>query len=189
MLNFVWLIMIAVSIIVSLVSGGIGEMGGAAQAGVSSAVTLCLSLVAVYTLWGGLMEVAREVGLLRALARFMRPLVGRMFPSTRQNPAAEEAIVLNLSANLLGLGNAATPAGQAAMKALQSKERPRYATNEMVRLIVVNNTAITLLPTTVISMRALFGNADLRFVPVEFLVSLVATAVGLLACRLLEKKE
>lgn len=189
MLNVVWLLILVFSILFSLFTGQVSSVAPAATRGAANAVQLCITLAAVYVLWGGLMEVAREVGLLSLLARLVRPLVGRLFPSTKTSKKSEEALVMNLAADILGLGNAATPAGQQAMQALADPTRPGYATNEMVRLVVLNNCAITLLPTTVLSLRAAAGSLDVRFLPVSLAVSVVSTLVGLLVCWLMERRK
>ncbi len=123
--------------------------------GAGNAVALCISLAAVYAIWLGFLQVARDAGLLAGMARGMRPLTARLF-CTRE-PKALERIAVNLSANFLGMGGAATPAGREAMRLLGASERAEYARS---MLFVVNCSGLQFLPTTVLSLRAQAGAAN-----------------------------
>jgi spore maturation protein SpmA len=125
----------------------------------SGAVTLAIGLVGVMTLFMGLMKVAEAGGMLRIIARLIRPLMVRLFPDVPAEHPAMGAMILNLSANALGLGNAATPFGIRAMQELEKlSSRPGTATNAMVLFLAINTSSVTLLPTGVIALRAAAGS-------------------------------
>ena len=108
---WLWTGMVAVSLVFGILTGSVGELGGAALEGATAAVELCVSMAGIMCLWTGVMEVMEQCGLSAALARLFRPLLRRLFPNASRDPETLAAISANLSANLLGLGNAATPAG------------------------------------------------------------------------------
>jgi spore maturation protein SpmA len=155
-----------------------------------AAVELAIGLVGVMTLFLGLMKVAEEGGMLRFIARLIRPLMTRLFPEVPADHPAMGAMVLNLSANALGLGNAATPFGIRAMQELDKlNTRPGTATNAMALFLAINTASITLLPTTVIALRAAAGSADpTGILPTTLFASVCGTiaaiATALFAARL-----
>jgi len=151
----------------------------------SGAVTLAIGLVGVMTLFLGLMKVAEAGGLLRLLARLIRPLMVRLFPDVPADHPAMGAMILNLSANALGLGNAATPFGIRAMQELDKlNSQPGTATNAMVLFLAINTSSVTLLPTGVIALRAAAGSADpAAILPTTLLATIGSTTVAILAAR------
>ena len=151
----------------------------------SGAVTLAIGLVGVMTLFLGLMKVAGAGGLLRLLARLIRPLMVRLFPDVPADHPAMGAMILNLSANALGLGNAATPFGIRAMQELDKlNSQPGTATNAMVLFLAINTSSVTLLPTGVIALRAAAGSADpAAILPTTLLATIGSTTVAILAAR------
>jgi spore maturation protein SpmA len=161
------------------------EMLGAA----SGAVELALGLVGVMTLFLGLMKVAEAGGLLTIIARLIRPLMTRLFPEVPPDHPAMGAMILNLSANALGLGNAATPFGIRAMQELEKlNPRPGTATNSMALFLAINTSSITLLPTGVIALRAAAGSSDpAGILPTTLFATLCATAAAILAARLYQR--
>ena len=186
-LSWIWGSMVLVSVAFALLNGSAGTLGTAALEGAEAAVQLCLRLAAPLCLWAGVNALLERGGALRALARLLRPLLGRLFPTARRDPEAAAALTANVSANLLGLGNAATPAGIAAAKRLS--DGSGTATAELCRLVVLNTASVQLLPTTVCSLRASLGAAaPFDILPAVWLSSLCSVAVGLAAARLLEKR-
>lgn len=161
------------------------EMLGAA----SGAVELALGLVGVMTLFLGLMKVAEAGGLLTIIARLIRPLMTRLFPEVPPDHPAMGAMILNLSANALGLGNAATPFGIRAMQELEKlNPRPGTATNSMALFLAINTSSITLLPTGVIALRAAAGSSDpAGILPTTLFASLCATIAAILAARFYQR--
>ena len=142
--------------------------------GAERAVSLCFTLAAVYAVWLGILQVAEDAGALRGLARGMKPLTKKLFRT--ENESALEKIAVNLSANLLGMGGAATPAGISAMRRMERSENKNYA---QAMLFVVNCAGLQLLPVTVVSLREKFGSASSYDVilPV-MLASLFALVLG-----------
>jgi spore maturation protein SpmA len=162
----------------ALTSGVIDAAGGA--------VELAIALIGVMTLFLGLIKVAEAGGLLAILARLIRPLMVRLFPDVPPDHPAMGAMILNLSANMMGLGNAATPFGIRAMQALnQLNTRPGVATDSMVLFLAINTSSVTLLPTGVIALRAAAGSSDpAAILPTTLFATLCATAAGISAAFL-----
>lgn len=155
----------------------------------AGAVELSLGLVGVMALFLGLMKIAEAGGLLTILARLIRPLMTRLFPEVPPEHPAMGAMILNLSANALGLGNAATPFGIRAMQELD-KLNPRKgtATNAMVLFLAINTSSVTLLPTGVIALRAAAGSIEpAAILPTTLFASICATATAILAAKLLQR--
>ncbi len=164
MLNVIWLLLLAGGIIVAALTGNIEAVTGAALSAARSAVEICIDLVGVMALWLGMMRIAERGGLVRRIARLLRPLTVKLFPSVPPDHPAMGAIILNLSANILGLGNAATPFGMKAMKHLQQlNEGKDEASAAMCTFLALNTSCITLLPATIIGVRLSFNSAN----PVE----------------------
>ena len=153
------------------------------------AVELAIGLVGVMTLFLGLMKVAEAGGMLTILARLIRPLMVRLFPDVPADHPAMGAMILNLSANALGLGNAATPFGIRAMQELESLNRqPGTATNAMALFLAINTSSVTLLPTGVIALRAAAGSADPAIIlPTTLLATIGSTTVAILAAKLYQR--
>lgn len=158
-------------------------------AAATSAVELAIGLIGVMTLFLGLMKVAEAGGLLRIIARLIRPLMTRLFPDVPADHPAMGAMILNLSANALGLGNAATPFGIRAMQALdQLNPRPGTATNAMALFLAINTSSVTLLPTGVIALRAAAGSSDpAAILPTTLFATLCSTVAAILAARVYQR--
>ncbi|HSH41570.1 MAG TPA: nucleoside recognition domain-containing protein, partial [Arenicellales bacterium] len=154
-----------------------------------SAVTLAIGLVGVMALFLGLMKVAEKGGLLNIIARALRPLLTRLFPEVPAEHPAMGAIILNLSANVLGLGNAATPFGIRAMQQLDRLNPHKgTATNAMVLFLAMNTSSVTLLPTGVIALRAAAGSSDpAGIVPTTLFATICSTAVAITTAKLLQR--
>lgn len=152
----------------------------------SGAVTLAIGLVGVMTLFMGLIKVAEAGGMLRIIARLIRPLMVRLFPDVPPEHPAMGAMILNLSANALGLGNAATPFGIRAMQELDKlNSQPGTATNAMVLFLAINTSSVTLLPTGVIALRAAAGSADpAAILSTTLMATIGSTTIAILAAKL-----
>lgn len=181
-INIVWLLMLACAMAAAIRQGDIGLFTDGVLRGASQAVELAFSLVGVMMLWMGLLALLEQSGLLRRLAGLLSPLLGRLFPELPPGSPALQCIALNFCANLLGLGNAATPFGLKAMGELQKlNPRPDTASNSMITLLLLNTSAVTLLPTTIIALRSAAGAADpADIVPCCVLASLGGMLVGLI---------
>lgn len=185
-MNLIFPAMVVISFASAIATGRMAELSAAVVTGGSSAVELLLTLVGVMCFWGGIMEIAEQSGITKALSRLTAPLLGSVFPRLRKEPYVLEAISLNVSANMLGIGNAATPLGIEAMKRLQQINGDmQTASDEMVVFVVMNTAAMRLIPTTVAAIRGQYGSAE----PMDiFLPSLLTTAsalaVGLTVAKL-----
>jgi spore maturation protein A len=184
-LNVIWLALIVVSIVVAAVNGRLDAVNQAAFEGAKTGVTVAFGLVSVLAFWMGLMRIAEKAGLLDVLARLMAPLIKRLFPDVPNGHPAMAYILSNMSANLLGLGNAATPMGLKAMEELQKLNPDKqHATPAMCTLLAINTASITLIPTTMIAIRMQYGSANpVEIVGTTLLASFGATAVALLLDR------
>lgn len=184
---WIWTGMAVVSVVYGAVYGRMEAVSAAALEGAGQAVRLCLSMAGVLCLWTGLMEVMDRCGLSRRLGRLFRPVLRRLLPQASRDPETLAAVTANVSANLLGLGNAATPMGiRAACRMARGTEG--VASDELCRLVVLNTASIQLLPTTVASIRAVCGSAaPLDILPAVWVSSLLSVTAGLAAAKLLER--
>jgi spore maturation protein A len=129
--------------------------------GAQTAVTICIGLIGIMALWLGMMNIAKDAGMIDSFARLMRPLMRWLFPEVPDGHPAQGAILMNLSANMLGMDNAATPMGLKAMEDLQTLNPVKdTATNSMVLFLAINNSSVTIIPFTLIGYRALKGSAN-----------------------------
>lgn len=173
--------MLAVALLCGGVTGQMAEVSNAALTGGQEAVEVCIRLTAALCLWSGMLKVAEAAGLADRIAGLLSPVLGRIFPRLEKGDPARRYIAMNMTANLLGLGNAATPFGLKAAEALAARGESGRASNELVYLVVLNTASLQLLPTTVASLRALHGAAaPLDILPAVWISSVAAllTALG-----------
>ena len=183
----VWVVMVAASVVCGITGGNMAEVSAAALEGAKAAVELCISLAGVLCLWSGFMELLKQCGLEKKLAALFRPLLRRLLPGASRDPETMAAVSGNLSANLLGLGNAATPLGIRAARRMALGAQGRVS-NELCRLVVLNTASVQLLPTTVAAVRSSCGAAaPFDILPAVWISSVLSVSVGLLAARLLER--
>ncbi len=187
MVNWIWFLMIFSGIMAAAVRGDIESVTRAALEGADNAVKISFGLVAIITFWLGVMKLAEEAGLVRALAALVRPLMSRLFPSVPPDHPAIGAVVMNLSANILGLGNAATPVGLIAMRELQNLNGGREVASEaMCTFLALNTSCVTIIPTTVIGIRLLYGSANpTEIVGPTVLATAASTIVAVVTDRFL----
>jgi len=184
---WLWTGMVAVSLVFGVLTGSIGGLGNAALEGASAAVELCVAMAGILCLWTGVMEVMDQCGLSAALARLFRPLLRRLLPEASRDSETLAAISANLSANLLGLGNAATPLGIRAARRM-ARGCGGTASHELCLLVVLNSASIQLLPTTVAGVRSALGCVDpFDILPAVWLASLLSVLTGLAAAKLLAR--
>lgn len=182
MLNWLWLTLVLAGVLVAAWRGDPGQATAAAVRSAQGAVEFVLGLLAVMALWMGLNRIAERAGLMEALARALRPLVLPLFPDVPRDHPAVPAILMNVSANLLGLGNAATPFGLKAMSELQRlNPQPERATAAMCTLLALNTSSVTLIPATVIALRAASGAAAPADIIAPTLVATICGAAAALA--------
>jgi spore maturation protein A len=161
LLNTIWLLLLASGIIVAALNGNIEVVSQAALQAAQEAVEVCINLIGIMALWLGIMKIAEKAGLIKGLAYLLGPLLKRLFPAIPPGHPAMGAIVLNLSANMLGLGNAATPFGMKAMQEMQKLNAGRdEASTAMCTFLAINTSCITFIPATIIGIRVSFGSAN-----------------------------
>lgn len=175
MLNRFWPLLILVAVVWGAVSGRLGDVTAALLASGGDAFSLCVTIGGTLCLWNGVMSVATASGVTKGIAFLLRPLLRWLFPRLPPQGAAAQAIAANMTANLLGLGNAATPLGLQAMDALKSTcPAPDTASDEMVTFAVMNTASLQIFPTTVIALRQAAGAAD----PFSILPAVWAASAG-----------
>jgi len=191
MINYIWAFLILVGTVVGIATGRAQAVSAAAIDGAKEAALLCISLIGAYALWLGVLNIAREAGLVRTIAKRLRGIIGWLFPGVHKDSEASGYITLNIVANMLGMGNAATPFGHKAMKALQEKSPHKTkATHAMCMLLVVNASSVQLLPLTVIALRSAAGSAAPAEIALSaFLATTVTTLVGIAAAKIMHGRR
>lgn len=189
LLSYVWIIMVILSIFCSILTGRTAQTGSAALIGAQNGVTLALSLCGSLCLWSGFAKLTEKSGLARRFSALLRPLLSRLFPEASRDPSAIQDLCGNLTANFLGLGNAATPMGISAVRRMHALSGKPDASDEMCRLIVLNTASIQLIPSTVGAVRASLGSArPFDILPAVWLTSACSVTAGLLAARLFSRR-
>ena len=184
---WVWTGMVTLSLAFGLLTGSLDAVAGAALEGARTAIDLSLSMAGVLCLWSGVMEIMNACGLSAGLARLFRPVLRRLLPDACRDEETLAAVSANVSANLLGLGNAATPLGIRAARRM-ARGCGGTASDELCRLVVLNTASIQLLPTTIASVRAAAGcAAPFDILPAVWMASALSVAAGLLAAWALSR--
>lgn len=188
MLGYIWGAMLIVSLICSIYTGKMEELSSAALNGAAQAIELTLSLLGVMTLWSGLMKIADKGGITAILAKVFSPFLRILFPDYKPKSPTLKAICANMAANLLGLGNAATPFGIVAMKEMQKENKtPEIANRSMVMFVVLNTASIQLIPTTIAAMRASAGSKQpFDIIVAIWIVSFLSLFVGIITAKCFE---
>lgn len=191
MMGFVFAGLIVVSVVVSFFTGRVSAVTQAAVGSCVGAVQLFLTLAAGICFWNGIMRVARDAGITDKLARLLRPVIGALFHSIRDDTEAITQVSMNLAANLMGLGNAATPFGIAAMRRFESRlTEPDTASKDMVTFVVMNSVSIQLIPSTVALLRLQSGSeAPFSILPAVWAAAGVSLLVGVVLSRLFGEKR
>ena len=183
-MSLIWTGMIAAAILCALFTGRGEAVAAAALEGASAGVDLCLSMVGVLCLWMGVMEAMRRSGIAQGLSRLLRPVLRRLYPEFAADRAVMDTVSANVSANLLGLGNAATPLGLEAARRMAERS-PGVASDSLCMLVVCNTASIELIPTTVASIRAAAGCATpFDILPAVWLASAASVTAGVGAAKL-----
>jgi len=199
MLNYIWLALILIGILVAAGSDFVGDDDGypalkrVTNEGIIDsskvAVTLAIGLIGIMALWLGLMKVAEQSGLISRLSQIVRPVMTRLFPDIPPDHPAMGAMIMNISANMLGLANAATPLGLKAMEELNKlNKKVGTATDAMCTFLVINTSNVQLIPATVIAIRASAGSANpTEILGPALLATTISTAVGIVTVRLMAR--
>lgn len=184
-MSLIWVAMVLFSVVAALLTGNVGVLSAAALEGAKSAITLSVSMAGVLCLWSGVCAIMEKCGLNRVIARLLSPLLRRLFPQASADEACIGYLSANVTANLLGLGNAATPLGIQAVQRMKALSGSETATDEMCLLIVMNTASIQLIPSTVAAVRSSLGAAaPFDLLPAVWLTSLCSVSAGILAARL-----
>ncbi len=189
MMNYIWISIIFFSIIISLFNGTINEVSNSILTSGNTAVELCFSLLGTFCLWNGVMNVAEKSGLSQILSKIMSPILCKLFKGLGRNSDAIMPISLNITSNLLGLSNAATPIGIEAMKKLsKDNAKKEIASNNMVLFVVMNSAALRLIPTTVAAIRSNHNSINpLEIILPSIITSVCALTVGITMVKILER--
>jgi spore maturation protein SpmA len=188
-LNYIWLALVLLAVTIGGANGHLKEVTDGAFEGARTAVTIALGLIGIMALWLGVMRLAERAGLVQRLALLLRPVMSRLFPGVPNDHPAMGAMLMNMAANMLGLGNAATPLGLRAMRDLESlNPHPGTATNAMCTFLAINTSSVQLIPTTAIAILVAAGATDpTRIVGTSLLATLCAATVAITSVKLLEK--
>ncbi len=191
MINYVWAAFMMVSVVFGGINGTMGQVSNAVLDGGKQAVNLCLSLMGMMVLWSGLSAVMQQSGLSSKVAGCLSPLISLLFPELKEHTKAREAISLNVAANLLGMGNAATPLGLKAMARLQElNPHPKRATNSMITFVVLNSVSVQILPTSVAALRASYGATQpMDIVTAVWFTSVLGAATGMVLVAVLNQRR
>lgn len=180
-MSWIWAALVCASVICAAVNGRASALSAAVMQGAQSGVTLAISIAGSLCLWAGIGRAMERSGLTEKLSRLLRPVMRRLFPSTREDSALAGALSTNICANFLGLGNAATPPGIEAARRLAARS-PGQASDELCRLIVLNTASIQLIPANVAAVRSSLGcAAPFDILPAVWLTSLCSAGLGLAA--------
>jgi spore maturation protein A len=188
MLNYIWFGMMAISVVAGIFTGNIEAVTEAAINMAKVAVEISIGLIGIMALWLGIMKIAEASGLIKIIARGLRPITVRLFPDVPEDHPAIGSIVLNMAANMLGLGNAATPLGLKAMEELQELNSQKdTATNSMVMFLAINTSSVQIIvPATVV---ALMGATASQIFLTTILATLASTITAIIMVKLLEKMK
>ena len=189
MINYIWFAMIFIGIILGLVSGQGDIISKGIVASAGDTVQLVLGLAGLMCLWCGIMKIAERSGLTEKIALALRPLLKILFKEGAKDEKVMGAVVMNLTANMMGLSNAATPFGIKAMEEMQRINRDKdKASNDMALFLVMNAACIQFIPTTVISIRAALNSQNSGIIIIPAIISTATAAfVGIIACKILQK--
>ena len=190
-MKWVFFAIIAVSVVFAGITGNMGGLSTSIMTEAGAAVDLALTLAAVICLWSGIMRVAQSAGLVEMLSKIFSPLLSKIFRGINPKGRAMGYIVLNLTANLLGLGNAATPFGLAAMRELEREEQTgASASNNMILFVVMNTASLQLIPTTVAALRLSAGSSSpLDILPAVWITPLSSVIIVVTAAKIMGGKR
>lgn len=199
MLNYIWAVMIAIGVIYGALTGNIEAVANGALDSAGEAVQLCITMTGIMALWVGLMEIAKNSGLIASMTKGIQPFISFLFPRIPGNHAAREYISTNIIANILGLGWACTPAGLKAMEELQKLNEeecrrtgkpPVTASNEMCTFLIMNISSLQLIPVSIIAYRSQYGSVNPTAVIVPGIIAtLTSTLVAMIFVKVMDRKK
>lgn len=196
MLNYLWAAMIIIGIVYGSITGNIEVVGNAAIDSGKDAVSLCITMLGVVTMWTGIMKIATNCGIIAAASRKLSPFITFLFPRLPKNHIVRESITTNFIANIFGLGWAATPAGLKAMKELAvlndngDNKSYKWASDEMCTFLVINISSLQLIPINIIAYRSQYGSVNPTGIIVPAIIATtISTAVGIIFCKIMSRKK
>ena len=184
MVNYIWMALIVIGIVYAMINGTLDDVTEAIFASANEAVVICIGFISVFVFWLGMMRIAEEVGLLKLIAKAMRPIIQRIFPDLPKDHPVIGSIVSNITANMFGLGNAATPLGIKAMKQMKQLENSEEASRSMITFLALNTSGLTIFPTTVIAIRMQYGAVNATDI---VLTTLIATCMSTIAALMFDR--
>ena len=190
MLNIIWPLFLITSFIYAIFNGRVYEVNNSIFESTKLAVDLSISLLGTICLWNGIMQVASKTCIIEHLSKILKPIMKKIFPDIKEKDEAHKQITMNIIANIMGLGNAATPLGLKAMKLMQKQNREKdRLSNSMAMFIVLNTASIQIIPTTVIAIRNSLGseNPTAMIIPV-WIATIFAACSAIFAAKILMKK-
>lgn len=196
MLNYLWAAMIIIGIVYGSITGNIEVVGNAAIDSGKDAVSLCITMLGVVTMWTGIMKIATNCGIIAAASRKLSPFITFLFPRLPKNHIVRESITTNFIANIFGLGWAATPAGLKAMKELAAlndngdNKSYKWASDEMCTFLVINISSLQIIPINIIAYRSQYGSVNPTGIIVPAIIATtISTAVGIIFCKIMSRKK
>lgn len=191
MLNILWPIFIIISFIYAILTGNAEKINNSIFESTANAVQLSITLIGTICLWTGIMKIAQKTTFISRFTKLLQPIINYLFPEIHENEKAKEEISMNIVANILGLGNAATPLGLQAMKTLQQENKKKdTVSNSMAMFIVLNTASMQLIPTTVIAIRSsLNSNSPTNIILPVWGATIAAAIAGIITTKLFIKKE
>jgi spore maturation protein A len=189
MLNYIWLAMVVLAVILGGINGRIENVTKAAFDAAAGAVTIAIGLIGIMALWLGIVKIAEDSGLMSLLAKAIAPVMKRLFPDVPDNHPAMGSMTMNIAANMLGLSNAATPLGLKAMEDLETlNKRPGVATNAMCTFLTINTAGLQLIPATMVGILASTGSTNpAAIIGVTIASTCIALIAGVTVAKILEK--
>ena len=179
MLNIVWPIFIIISFSYAIFMGNLEELNNSIFNSTNEAIELSISLLGTMCLWNGIMQIAKDTDLIEKMTKFLKPIIKFLFPDLKNNIKIQKEISINMIANILGLGNAATPLGLKAMESMQKENKEKDTlTNSMMMFIVINTASIQIIPTTVIAIRNSLGSENPTSIMFPVWIATIAAAIA-----------
>ena len=189
MLNYIWLCLVILAVVLGGINGKIEDVTKAAIDAASTSVTIAIGLIGVMALWLGIMKIAEDAGLIQILAKMIAPVMHWLFPDVPRDHPAMGSMLMNIAANALGLNNAATPLGIKAMEDLNKLNKtPGVATNAMCMFLTINTAGVQLIPASMVSLMASAGSKDpTAIIGTTFAATAISLVAGLAAAKILER--
>lgn len=190
MVSYIWLFLILIGVVYSFITGNISTINESILTNGNEALDLMLSILPVIVLWSGIMKIAEEAGLLRKFAKFLEPILSRLFPSVPKDNPALGFIASNIAANMMGLGSAATPFGLKAMSELQKiNDKKDTASTAMITFLVLNTAGVTIVPTTVLALRIAHSSINPSEIIIPGAIATFCSSIGGLLLDYLIRKR